>query len=278
MYQRILVINLKNNIAAQTSDDNLQRKAKNNDNMAPWILLTLDFMLCMHHTDCPVNVTPRDGCSSSLKPAVTLPLPLCPSELTSSTRVQTSISYIFITLPKLPLLSPMYPEPLVNFPACCLTLVPSPWPQPGPCSTCLCDGSSLPHECRQGRACRGLDANRRQRICNSLQQHVLPFPVYWDWNCHQYDWGWKDGQMCIHTLMSRLCTHWCACMCGMWLSMAFKILKRKDDFSDWYIWLFLKSIKKDLDHVQKSKKKAVTLKYWSVHIEYDSSSKYLSTF
>lgn len=35
MYQRILVINLKNNIAAQTSDDNLQRKAKNNDNMAP---------------------------------------------------------------------------------------------------------------------------------------------------------------------------------------------------------------------------------------------------
>lgn len=44
-------------------------------------------------------------------------------------------------------------------------------------STCPSAGSSLPHECRRGRACWGLDANRRQRICNSLQQHILPFAV-----------------------------------------------------------------------------------------------------
>lgn len=80
-------------------------------------------------------------------------------------------------------------------------------------STCPSAGSSLPHECRQGRACWGWDANRRQRICNSFQQHILPLPVYWDWNCHQYDWGWREGQMCIHTLMSCLCTHLCACVC-----------------------------------------------------------------
>lgn len=149
--------------------------------MTIW-LLEYCCLLTLYCVCCSVNVTPRDGCSSSLKP-VTPPLP----ERGGSTRVQTRISHIFITLPKLPLVSPMYPEPLVNFPACCLTLVPSPRPQPGPCSTCLRDGSSLPHEYRQGRACRGWDANRRQRICNSLQQHVLPSPVYWDWNCHQYD-------------------------------------------------------------------------------------------
>lgn len=33
-------------------------------------------------------------------------------------------------------------------------------------SMCPSAGSSLPHEYRQGRACGGLDANRRQRICN----------------------------------------------------------------------------------------------------------------
>lgn len=60
----------------------------------------------------------------------------------TSTQLQASI---FIPLPQLPLLSPTYLDPPVIFPACCLTLVPSPWPQPGPWSTCLRAPPPAPH-------------------------------------------------------------------------------------------------------------------------------------
>lgn len=34
-------------------------KAENNNNLAPWVLLSIDFILCMRHTDGSVNVTPH---------------------------------------------------------------------------------------------------------------------------------------------------------------------------------------------------------------------------
>lgn len=98
-------------------------------------------------------------------------------------------------------------------------------------STCPSAGSSLPHECGQGRACCGLDANRRQRICNSPQQHILPVPVYGDWNCHQYYWGWRVGQMCIHTLVSCLCTHLCVCVCVCKMIMLHWVIHEKRSHS-----------------------------------------------
>lgn len=106
--------------------------------------------------------------------------------------------------------------PWVFFPPAFSPFVPSPWPPPGPWSTCLRAPPPAPHyhmnAGREGPA-EAWTPTEGNGFAILPQQHILPFPVYWEWNCHQYDWGWREGQMCIHTLMSRVHTHLCARVC-----------------------------------------------------------------
>lgn len=239
IYMRTFVINQKNRYLLLSPHKIMifyssKLKMKNDIDVSSWLWLHIDFIFVFVTQNSWLQQMEWDtgdgegggGRSSFLKPAITILLPLCPP-LSSPHACFRSWGQRLDPGDKLASLTSSLPFQTFH---CCLqrTRIPGSFsrllshPRPFPLapawplvdlSTCPSAGSSLPHECRQGRACWGLDANRRQRICNSLQQHILPFPVYWDWNCHQYDWGWREGQMCIHTLMSCLCMHLCASVC-----------------------------------------------------------------
>lgn len=128
--------------------------------MSSWLWLHIDFIfVCLSHKphDCskwdvnpgmggdPPSWSPPSPFFFLCAPLCAHPTPAFGHEGNGSTRRQTSIPYVFITFPNSPLLPPTYADPLVHFPACFLTLVPSPWPPPGPWSTCLRAPPPAPH-------------------------------------------------------------------------------------------------------------------------------------
>lgn len=129
-----------------------------------------------------------------------------------------------------------------------------------------CASASLTHECGQGRARKGLDANRRQQICNSalwlsdpprlplLPPHPPPYTGAGTVISMIEDV--REGQMCIHTNVSCLQTLSCtmqmhACVqrvCGResdawWLSnimsensLEFELIKGKINYCAMNKW------------------------------------------
>lgn len=99
--------------------------------------------------------TSRWGQSSFLKTAITILIPLCPPQSSSHACVQSQGQRLDPATHQHPLRLnfPSKPStatsnvrrPLVRFPACFLTLVPSPWPPPGLWSTCLRAPPPAPH-------------------------------------------------------------------------------------------------------------------------------------
>lgn len=110
-----------------------------------------------------------------------------------------------------------------HFPACLLTLASAPTRPLVDPSICPCAGSSLTHECRQGRACCSLDANRRQRICNSNLWPTLSYPRPPNTHTHTHQPP-HPPQLCI---------------LGLELSPAWLRMKRGDGERDMYIHTFM---------------------------------------
>lgn len=115
----------------------------------------------------------------------------------------------------------------------------------------LSAGSSLPHEYRQGRACRGLDANRRQRISSSTSSHSL-YTGTGTFTSMIEDA--KDEQMCIHTLMSRP-AFVCVCVWRVCFDDVPRLKEKRWFFRLMHLVILKIHQNKGLNHVQKAKKK-----------------------